>query len=473
MGSSDPEIRRGLPEFRERNHWMWTKRLVTAPVWQRAATILALLGVVYTLTFVTRSTELENRRTQVVASVPYHPGVTLAVHEEPLPETVALPQPFALRRGQTPAHLLRELGVGGSENRAAVAALGEHVDLRKIRAGEAGFAYFDPLGELVQLRLELSRKGWVTLERSDEGGWTSSMREYRRAVSRRAIEGRLETFLFADIERAGGATQVAYAMSDVMQWDLDFNRDLRRGDFFQVLYEEITLDGRFAEVGRAQALVYENRGVHHEAYLFGDSGEEGYYDASGRPLQKMFLRSPLPFTRVTSRFSHRRYHPVLKRYRPHYGVDFGAPKGTPVRATATGTVTFAGRSGGAGKMVKLRHPNSYETLYLHLSGFARGVRKGSKVRQGDVVGYVGSTGLSTGPHLDYRVKKGGRYLDPMKLENRPAEPIAESRMAEFLELRDRLRDELGYHRDRRAEVQLARLDQIDRTELERGGAAGL
>lgn len=412
---------------------MWTKPLVRATAWHRAVAILALVGTIFVLVFLTRSATKEAQLRQVARAIPYHPQVALASFEEPLPE-VALPAPFTLRRGQTLAHLLRDHGVVGTDSVRAIEALDEFVDLRKIKAGETGLVYYGETGELAEMRLLLSGRGYLTLERQGED-WQASFRELVREVRTRVIAGQLETFLFADIEKAGGVPQVAFAMSDVLQWDLDFNRDLRRGDRFRVVYEEVLLDGRFADIGKVMALVYENRGIVHEAYLYGEAGEEGYYDSEGQPLQKMFLRSPLPFTRVTSRFSHRRFHPVLKTYRPHYGVDFGAPKGTPVRATATGTVTLAGRNGGAGNMVRLRHANGYETSYLHLSGFAKGVRKGKKVRQGTVIGFVGSTGLSTGPHLDYRVKRSGRYVDPMKLENRPAEPIDPAVLPAFLERR--------------------------------------
>ena len=237
----------------------------------------------------------------------------------------------------------------------------------------------------------------------------------------RQIEGTLDSFLVADVAEAGAPPQLAYAMSEVLQWDLDFNRDLRQGD-----YLPRALRGREA---RRQLLTasaacwrstYVNQGVEHEAFLWEDDADEiGYYDRDGRPLQKMFLRSPLPFTRVTSRFTHRRFHPVLKTYRPHYGVDFGAPAeprpGSPPAAPSPSPAAAAAPA----TWCACVHANGYETSYLHLSGYGPGVRTGKRLRQGDIVGYVGSTGLSTGPHLDYRVKRNGKYMDPMKLENRP------------------------------------------------------
>lgn len=156
----------------------------------------------------------------------------------------------------------------------------------------------------------------------------------------------------------------------------------------------------------------------------------------------MFLRSPLPFSRVTSRFSNRRFHPILGIFRPHHGVDYGAPTGTPVRVTGSGTVVSAGWDGGGGKCVKVRHPNDFLTAYLHLSRFANGVRAGSRVRQGDIVGYVGSTGLATAPHLDYRVQQHGRWIDPLSLQSMPAEPISAARLTEYRSVRDAMRRSL-------------------------------
>ena len=247
------------------------------------------------------------------------------------------------------------------------------------------------------------------------------------------MRGELQGAFESAVEKAGAPPDLAYAAAEVLQWDLDFNRDLRRGDRFEILYEDVRIEGRRAEVGKVLAVRYVNRGRTIEAYRFGD-GE--YFDGEGRPLQKMFLRSPIPYSRVTSRFSNRRFHPVLKVARPHYGVDYGAPEGTPARVTAAGVVTFVGWDGGGGKTVKVRHPNGFLTGYLHLSRFAAGLGVGDRVAQGEVIGYVGSTGLSTGPHLDYRVQQNGRWIDPLSLNRVPADPVPTSKLADFRAARD-------------------------------------
>ena len=352
-------------------------------------------------------------------------------------DRVAVPLPFEIRSGQTLGGLLMDLGLEPPEVYSAAAAFGDVVDVRKIRAGEAGVATYDEAG-LASVRLDLVGKGRAELARQ-QNGWTSSWREFEREVEVCRVAGELEDFLEGAIRRSGGPPHLAYAMAEVLQWDLDFNRDLRIGDSFRVLYEEVYLDGYLYDVGEIRALVYENRGRRIEAYRYGD----GYYDGEGRPLRKMFLRSPMRFTRVTSKFSLRRFHPVLKVHRPHYGVDYGAPRGTPARVTAGGVVTFVGRNGGAGNMVRVRHPNGYETSYLHLSGYGPGIRRGKRVHQGDTIGFVGSTGLSTAPHLDYRVRKDGRWIDPLTLQEEPAEPIPTDELEAFIAERERLLDKLG------------------------------
>jgi len=200
-----------------------------------------------------------------------------------------------------------------------------------------------------------------------------------------------------------------------------------------VVVDRQTIDGEFYRWGAIFAARFVNRDRSLDALVYpDDDGRLGYYDLEGHPLRKQFLRSPLKFSRITSRFRMSRFHPVLKRRMPHYGVDYGAPVGTPALCTADGTVTLAGRNGGAGNMVRVRHANGYETNYLHLSRFGKDIRRGARVAQGQVVGYVGSTGLSTGPHLDYRVKHNGSWINPLSISSPPVKPLQEDRLQRFL-----------------------------------------
>ena len=245
------------------------------------------------------------------------------------------------------------------------------------------------------------------------------------------VEGTIVTSLFGAIEAAGEEDQLALDLADIYAWDVDFNTEIQRGDSFRVVVEKLSLDGAFARYGRilAAELVRGNRVL--RAFRHEGAAGGGYYDGDGRPLRKAFLRSPLRFTRISSRFSRSRLHPVLQVRRAHLGVDYAAPVGTPVSAAADGLVTTAGWLGGYGKTVRIRHANGYETLYGHLSRIQ--VRPGQRVAQGTPIGAVGSTGLSTGPHLDYRMSRDGRFVDPLRLEAPPAEPIAAGERAAFAE----------------------------------------
>lgn len=350
---------------------------------------------------------------------------------------VPLVQTFA--SGETLGMVLARFGVEGAPARELGATLADHVDLRRLRAGDPYSVFLDEQGQLEAFQVAVANRGRIRVERADDG-WRDVWHPFDRRVRLEVISGELQGSLEASIRQAGAPASLAYRMADALQWDMDFTRDLRLGDSFQALYERVYLDGQDRGPGRLLALRYENRGTVLEAFAFGEDG--GYYDGEGRPLRKMFLRSPMRYSRVTSQFSHRRFHPVLKIYRPHYGVDYGAPRGTPVRVTASGTVSFAGWNRGGGRTIKVRHPNEYETAYLHLSKFADGIRPGRRVTQGQVIGFVGSTGLSTAPHLDYRVKHHGRYLNPLNIKSVPARPIAQKDLPEYIDWRDVLRRSL-------------------------------
>ena len=372
------------------------------------------------------------------ATAPYSPAAARFLSADPglrrAIDSVVAEERF--RRGQTLSDVLDDLGFEPVDGHELTTALAEHVDLRKLRPEDSYAAVIDASAEVSEFRLTLAGRGRVAARRGDRG-WDGSWRPFTRSRRVRQVAGELRGSLEGSIQRAGGSPRVAYEMAEVLQWDLDFNRDLRLEDRFEIVYEEVFLDGTFESVGEILALRYDNAGRLHEAYRFGDP--PGYYDGEGRPLRKLFLRSPLRYSRVTSRFSQRRFHPVLKRYRPHYVVDYGAPTGTPVRVTGSGTVVFAGWDGGGGRTVKVRHPNGFLTAYLHLSRFAAGIRSGRRVAQGDTIGHVGSTGLASGSHLDYRVQRNGRWVNPLAMKVEPAPPIPDDQLAGFSARRDRLR----------------------------------
>ena len=248
-------------------------------------------------------------------------------------------------------------------------------------------------------------------------------------VKVQAFGGSIESSLFAAVEASGAEDQLALDMADVFSWDVDFNTEVQRGDSFRVAVETFMLDGRFVRYGRILGAEFVRGARRHQAVFFSSASGDGYYAPDGTPLRRAFLRSPLKFSRISSRFTRRRFHPVLGVYRPHLGVDYAAPTGTPVHAAGAGVVSLAGWLGGYGQTVKVRHPNGYETLYGHLSRIH--VRRGQRVSQGDAIGRVGSTGLATGPHLDYRMLRNGTYVDPLKLVSPPAEPVRKDERAQF------------------------------------------
>ena len=311
-------------------------------------------------------------------------------------------------------------------------ALSAEIDPRRLRPGTVFEGTRRPNGTLDELRVNLDMRSELIFNRNaGEIGCNRIEREVVSEVVR--LEGEVTSSLFGAVEAAGGRPALAVGLAEIFRWDVDFLRDLRQGDRFVVIVDEQRIEGEFYRYGTIFAARFVNRGAVMNAVIFPDDDHRlGYYDLDGTPLRKMFLRSPLKFSRVTSRFSMNRYHPVLKRRMPHYGVDYGAPTGTPVHATADGTVTLAGRNGGAGNMVRLRHPNGYETNYLHLSKFGSGIRRGVRVAQGQVIGYVGSTGLSTGPHLDYRVKLNGSWINPLTIASPPVKPLEEGQLERFL-----------------------------------------
>jgi murein DD-endopeptidase MepM/ murein hydrolase activator NlpD len=235
---------------------------------------------------------------------------------------------------------------------------------------------------------------------------------------------------------------LALNLSDIFVWSIDFFA-INKGDRFRVIFDELYVDSSFVGIGEIYAVQFDHYGDANYAFRFYQDERHDYYDETGMSLRKAFLKAPLDFYRISSRFSHSRMHPVLRIRRPHLGVDYAAPKGTPVMSIGDGTVIQrAYQKGGGGNFVKIRHNSVYTTVYMHLSGFARGITTGTRVKQKQVIGYVGSTGLSTGPHLDFRVFKNGQPVDPLRVEAPPVEPVKPENMPSYILLKDSLMLEL-------------------------------
>lgn len=240
----------------------------------------------------------------------------------------------------------------------------------------------------------------------------------------------IETSLWDAIEKAGVNPELATVLSEIFAWTVDFF-GLQKGDKFKVIYEEKILDDNYIVPGKIFGASFISGKREYMAIPLIQDGKEDYYDADGTSLRKAFLKAPLKFSRVSSRYSSGRMHPVLRIVRPHYGVDYAAPIGTPVYTVGDGIITETGSDGEAGKYVKIKHNSVYSTAYLHLSSYARGITPGAAVKQGDLIGFVGSSGLSTGPHLDFRFYKNGYPVDPLKVEAPPSEPVKKENIEKF------------------------------------------
>jgi murein DD-endopeptidase MepM/ murein hydrolase activator NlpD len=316
---------------------------------------------------------------------------------------------------------------------------GARVSWRRLRPGQVLEGTHDELGSLRKLLYVQSAEDVFLVELSADSVSVSSVPVEKEVLLRR-LRAVVNLTVDGALRRAGGNGILLTQLSEVLSWDVDFHTDPRRGDTLDVLVEEIYINGSFYKFGDIQRVVYSGDQISTEGVRFEAAGRDHaeYFDAQGRNLRKSFLKSPLSYTRISSRFSRRRLHPILKVYRPHLGVDYAAPTGTPVVAVADGEVVSAGWNGGFGNYVKIRHNPSVSTSYGHLRGYAKGVRRGRRVRQGEVIGYVGSTGLSTGPHLDFRVLRDGRYIDPLRIKNPPAAPVPQKDVPRFQAHREAL-----------------------------------
>jgi murein DD-endopeptidase MepM/ murein hydrolase activator NlpD len=352
-------------------------------------------------------------------------------------EQVILPTQRKVPAGENFAAALQKFGLSAGEAASAAGAAQRAFNLRQVRAGNTITVGRSVEGRLREIDYKIDADRMLKIV-PEERGFTAQVREIPSKMEIAAVTGRVDDSLFNAVEDAGESAELAMRLAQIFGYDLDFYTDPRKGDTFRVVLEEKKYaGGQTAGCGRILAAEYENAGKKYQALLFHDlAGRPGYYSADGKSLQKAFLRSPLKFgAPVTSHFSRARFHPILKTYRPHMGTDYGAPVGTPVQTIGSGRVVFAGRKGGEGNMVQITHPNGYETMYLHLSRMF--VRNGEHVEIGKTIGLVGSTGLSTGPHLDFRILQKGQYKNFEKLGLPPSDPVSKKNLPEFAAVREK------------------------------------
>lgn len=305
-------------------------------------------------------------------------------------------------------------------------------DLGKIRAGQEIRILTTPGGGWAGLEYDIDENRFLVV-RNDAGRFRAEIKPVPYELRPAFLWAEIEDSPIAAVNAAGEEDSIALELADIFGSDIDFYTDIRRGDTFRVVFEKRLLDGRPAGYGRVLAAEFTNQGKTFRAfrYTYPDTGKSDFFDPAGNSLRKEFLKSPMKFARITSRFSRSRFHPIRKIYRPHYGVDYAAPLGSTVQATADGVVTQVGWNGAAGRMIKIKHKNAYETMYLHLGGYAKGIRTGARVEAKQVIGYVGSSGESTGPHLDYRILYHGKYVNPLGWKFQPAEPLRKEYLEPF------------------------------------------
>jgi murein DD-endopeptidase MepM/ murein hydrolase activator NlpD len=353
----------------------------------------------------------------------------------------------SFRPNQTITEALAQHGLSDSLIKEIVDCARPAYNLAKVKTRQLYSLCMTPEGKFRDFHYALDDKRYLTVYHDrTRDRLVSEVKDIKYDTQVESVSAQIDSSLFASIERIGEKDQLALDIAEIFSSDIDFNTDIQKGDSFHALVEKRYLNDELIGYGAILATSFSNKQKTFMGFRFDDeNGKNAYYGPDGKSLKKSFLKSPLKFSRISSKFSNSRMHPVLRIVRPHLGVDYAAPAGTPVHAVGTGTVTSAGWNGGSGRMVKLRHSGGYETMYLHLSRIA--VKSGSRVSQGEVIGSVGSSGLSTGPHLDFRVYRHGKAINPLKVVSPPGAPIPSAQFDQFVAVRDSLLAQLRITND--------------------------
>lgn len=396
--------------------WSWLRQ--TRVRWIVALLSLPLFGVVAAFGLAPQ-TQFENVEVRTVVQQLEVPELI----RNPVPDSTLFWREEAVQRGDTISQILTRLRVNDREASKYLLSSREVQSLYHLVPENRIQAKTTEDGKLLSLRYALPNGNRLVIDRTEDGFHAKQipLKSDRRIVVKSA---EIDSSLFAATDEANIPDPIATQVADIFSSEIDFHRDLRGGDRFTVVYEEFQSEEGPLKSGKVLACEFINQGETYQAVYFKDvDGSEGYFTPKGQSLRKAFLRSPLEFSRISSGFTKLRFHPILKLWRSHKGVDYAAASGTKVKATADSTVAFAGTKGGYGKVIMLNHRNKYQTVYGHLSGFAKGIRVGQKVKQGDVIGYVGMTGLATGPHLHYEFLVNGIQTNPLKVAMPSGFPI--------------------------------------------------
>ena len=354
------------------------------------------------------------------------------VYSDPAPEPVR----GTIGRNSSLYVELRNAGVSAFDIDTMTKETKKTFDWRKVRAGQTFDAYLSEAGDLDSLLLYTSPQDYVRVTQGPEL-FSAKICPVPYELSYQVTHGTIENSIFASLEEQGAETSLATSLDDIFGWTIDFVSDLRRGDQYVMLYERRTYETGHTVIGNVLAARVVNQGREFNAVRFAATGgTPAYYSVDGTSLQKAMRRAPLKFTHVTSSFSRRRFHPVQKVYKPHFGTDYGAPVGTPVYSTGDGLVVASHYANGNGNYIKVRHNRTYDTYYLHLAGYAKGIRSGTRVSEGQLIGFVGQSGYATGPHLCYRMMKNGNWVNPRAIDLPAKEPISPKDIARFSAVRD-------------------------------------
>ncbi|MFP6861284.1 peptidoglycan DD-metalloendopeptidase family protein [Pseudomonas sp.] len=357
-----------------------------------------------------------------------------AAQVAPPPESDPLHRIVSVENGDTLSTVFAKVGLSATTLHTVLNSSKEAKQLTRLKVGQALEFKLSADGQLESLHSKLSDLESIALTKSDNG--FSFKRELvKPEVQTSYSHGVIKSSLFLSAKRAGLSHSLTMDLANVFGYDIDFAMDIREGDEFELIYEKKVVDGKQVGTGNILSARFTNRGKTYTAVRYTNKqGNSSYYSANGESMRKAFIRTPVDFARISSRFSTGRRHPVLNKIRAHKGVDYAAPRGTPIKAAGDGRIVLAGRHGGYGNAVIIQHGQRYRTLYAHMNGFAKGIRSGGNVKQGQIIGYIGTTGLSTGPHLHYEFQVNGVHVDPLSQKLPMADPIASSEKARFMQL---------------------------------------
>ncbi|VVN77819.1 hypothetical protein PS718_00851 [Pseudomonas fluorescens] len=335
-------------------------------------------------------------------------------------------------KGDTLSTLFEKVGLPATAVHDVLASDKQAKQFSQLKRGQKLEFELNPEGQLTSLHSKVNDVETITLTKNDKG-FTFNRITTKPTVRTAYAHGVINSSLSQSAARAGLSHSMTMDMASVFGYDVDFAQDIRQGDEFDVIYEQKVVNGKAVGTGPILSARFTNRGKTYTAVRYTNKqGNSSYYTADGNSMRKAFIRTPVDFARISSKFSMGRKHPILNKIRAHKGVDYAAPRGTPIKAAGDGKVLLAGRRGGYGNTVIIQHGNTYRTLYGHMQGFAKGVKTGGSVKQGQVIGYIGTTGLSTGPHLHYEFQVNGVHVDPLGQKLPMADPIAKAERARFL-----------------------------------------